>query len=73
MKHLDAAYELEHPGQTTIFSHLRDTIETLGGWRGLLVIFVGVGVFHGIVEWFIHSGRKKRNEEKRRLAERKKI
>ena len=71
MKHLDSSWELENPGQTTLLSHLYDTIEALGGWKGLLVLFVGVGIFHGIVEYVISSGRKKRQEAKRRLQERK--
>ena len=71
MKHLDSSWELENPGQTTLLSHLYDTIEALGGWKGLLVLFVGVGNFHGIVEYVISSGRKKRQEAKRRLQERK--
>ena len=64
MRHLDPNYELDSPPALTVWGHLLDTLETLGGWKGLLVIALAIGVFHGIVEYVIASGRKKRKEER---------
>ena len=66
MRHLDPNYELENPPSLTVWGHLLDTFETLGGWKGLLVIALAIGVFHGIVEYVIARGRKKRQEERRK-------
>ena len=71
MKNLDPTWDLEHPGQITLLSHLWDTIETLGGWKGLLVLTLGIGIFHAIVDYVIVSGRKKRELARKKAAERK--
>ena len=71
MTHLDSTYELENPAQVTLLLHLYDTIETLGGWKGLLILFFGIGIFHAIVDYVIRSGRLKREQARRKLAERK--
>lgn len=66
MKHLDSQYELENPLDATLISHFYDTIELLGGWKGLIILALCIGIFHAIVDYVITSGRKKREEARRR-------
>jgi hypothetical protein len=67
-KHLDQDWELDQKPTTFVF-HLWDTIDSLGGWKGLLALFLGICVFYGIVTYTIDKGRKRRQEARRRRAD----
>jgi hypothetical protein len=41
VKHLDHEYELEYPNQG-VLTFISRMIELLGGWVGVLVIFIGI-------------------------------
>ena len=55
---------LEVQSATKRFSfkkHFADTISVLGGWKGILAIFVFVLLFYLLVEYVVANGRRKRS------------
>lgn len=66
VKHLEHDYELEYP-EVTFVSHFWDTIAAMGGWKGLVLLTVGIFAFYQYVLYTITNGREKR-EAKKRLA-----
>ena len=45
-----------------LIAHFHDTIETIGGWKGILLICVLALAFQSFVTWFISRGSAKRRE-----------
>ena len=65
VRHLDTDWELEGPLNFWVH-HFWDTIRALGGWKGLIILFIAMGAFYTYVVYTIESGRERR--EKARLA-----
>lgn len=65
VKHLDQDYELANP-KGGLIEHLYDTIDTIGGWKGILVLTGLIAAFYGVVVYTISSGRAKREAAKKR-------
>lgn len=63
MKHLDPEYEVDRPPQGFV-PHFWDTINVLGGARGMFLITLGIIIFYFTVEYVITQGRKKREAKK---------
>ena len=49
----------------SIWRHFVSTCESLGGWKGLLALFVIIALFYFAVWYTVTSGRKKRELKKR--------
>jgi hypothetical protein len=64
-KHLTHDYELEEK-PTGFIPHFWDTIDALGGWKGISLIAIGILIFQYIVAWAISSGRAKREAVKKK-------
>ena len=64
VQHLDHEWELEHPNRSFIVNHLYQTIEVLGGIKGVTGIAVAIILFYAYVVYAITSGRKKREAAK---------
>ena len=65
VKHLEADYEVTSRSFGFV-SHFFDTIEALGGWKGLAIATLGILAFYLYVDWTITSGRAKREAKKSR-------
>lgn len=65
MRHLDPKWELENPGLSLV-AHFWETIDSIGGWKGLCVIGAVIGIFHAVVNYVIANGRRKREEARLR-------
>lgn len=63
VKHLDFDYEIEEK-PTGLIPHFWDTIEALGGFKGIFLITLGVLLFYGIVIYVVTTGRLKRQKKK---------
>jgi D-alanyl-lipoteichoic acid acyltransferase DltB (MBOAT superfamily) len=63
MKHLDPDWEVDK-FTINFIAHFWDTIEKLGGWKGLAILLVIIGAFYGYVMYAVKSGRKKRESKK---------
>ena len=57
---LDHEFELSRSPVKWLVDHWFDTIEVLGGWRGLFFILVGTLLFYAYVLYAIKAGRLKR-------------
>lgn len=64
MKHLDPDYEVDRPPMGLV-PHFWDTINVLGGWRGMVLISIGVIIFYFVVDYAVMQGRKKRMIKKK--------
>ena len=62
-RHLDHDWELEKPLNFWVH-HFWDTIRVLGGWKGLLILFILMGCFYGFVVYTIEQGRKRREKQR---------
>lgn len=49
-----------------IYSGLKETVVVIGGWKGILCIFVGIYLFTLLVEYFIKRGRSQQEQKKER-------
>ena len=67
MRHLDHDWELERAENFWIH-HFWDTIRVLGGWKGMVVIALGLAAFYSFVVYTIDQGRKKRESKSRKRA-----
>lgn len=65
VRHLDPSYE-ESVKPSGVVPHFFDTIEALGGWKGLTLLFIGLVIFYLVVEYAIQRGRRRQNSKKRR-------
>jgi len=65
MKHLTHDYELSEKPQGFV-PHFWDTIDSLGGPIGLVVLGLVVGAFHLFVVWFVERQRLQREAKKLR-------
>lgn len=65
VKHLDHTYEQSEREQGFI-PHLFDTIDTLGGYKGLLVLSGAIIAFYLIVVYVVQRGRTRRSAAKRK-------
>jgi hypothetical protein len=63
VKHLDHEYELTERPSDLIF-HFWDTIDAIGGWKGIAALFLFMCVFYGIVVYTIENSRRKRQEKR---------
>ena len=63
VKNLDHDWELEGPTNYYIH-HFWDTIRALGGWKGILILFIGLAGFYLFVVYTIENGRIKREKAK---------
>lgn len=63
-RHLEHDYELEEKPSGWI-PHLHDTLEVLGGLKGLFILCLAIAAFYGIVVYFVTTGRSKRESKKR--------
>ena len=61
VKHLDREWELERPD---IFHHIKEVYGVLGGWKGLLIFFVGLYLFYSYILYTIANGKKRREQAK---------
>lgn len=59
VKHLDPDYFVSKR-PTGLIAHFWDTIEALGGYKGLFLICVGVILFYFIVNYTIFKSRERR-------------
>jgi hypothetical protein len=64
MKHLDPDYEVDRPPMGLV-PHFWDTINVLGGWRGMVLISIGVIIFYFVVDYAVMQGRKNRMIKKK--------
>ncbi len=62
-KHLDPDYELSHK-QISVVSHFFETIESIGGLKGLGILSLAILAFYGLIIYTIQNGRKKREAAK---------
>lgn len=63
VRHLERDYEMETK-PSGLVPHFWDTIEVLGGWKGMCLLSFGIMSFYFIVVYFVTSGRKKREAKK---------
>ena len=61
--HLSEEYELSRSLVRYLYDHFFDTIDALGGLRGLLYLFIGCFFFYGYVVYSITAGRAKRERK----------
>ena len=61
--HLSEEYELSRSFVRYLYDHFFDTIDALGGLRGLFCLFIGCLLFYGYVVYTITSGRAKRERK----------
>jgi hypothetical protein len=59
-EHLDHEFELSHSAVKFLYDHYFDTIDALGGLKGMFLILIGCVVFYGYVLYSIRSGRARR-------------
>jgi hypothetical protein len=59
VKYLEEDYEIDGPPQGFI-AHFWTTTSAIGGWKGLLALFVILIVFYVIVDYVIARDRLKR-------------
>lgn len=71
MKYLDPDYEVDSP-PTGLIPHFFDTINVLGGWKGLLGISFGVLLFFLVIDFSISYNRKRREQQKQKMMQKKK-
>jgi hypothetical protein len=64
MRHLEPDYEVENP-PVGFIPHFWTTISALGGWKGLLLINLGVLAFYFTVEYIVTTNRNKRELKRR--------
>jgi hypothetical protein len=64
-RYLDQDYD-QAGKPTGLIPHFWETLEVLGGALGIFGIFLGIALFYTFVNWFITSGRKKREAKKKR-------
>ena len=64
-KHLDHDWELERAENFWIH-HFWDTIRVLGGWKGMLVLALGLAGFFTFVTYTIEQGRIRREKARKR-------
>ncbi|RYH24764.1 hypothetical protein EON65_16315 [archaeon] len=67
VKHLDPDYFVS-TRPTGFIAHFWDTIDALGGYKGLFLISVGVLLFYFIVNYTIYKSREKREAAKQKKA-----
>ena len=59
VKYLESDYDIEGPA-TGLVPHFFSTISSVGGWYGVVGIFIGVSAFYFLVEYVIQRDRAKR-------------
>jgi hypothetical protein len=64
MKHLDPDYEVDRP-PSGLIPHFWDTIDVLGGSRGMILLILGVIIFYFLIDYIVSQGRKKRMAKKK--------
>ena len=66
-EHLDHEFELSHSTVKFLYDHYFDTIDALGGLKGMFLILIGCILFYGYVMYAIRSGRAKREAKAKAL------
>jgi phosphotransferase system glucose/maltose/N-acetylglucosamine-specific IIC component len=64
-RHLEHDYEVEE-APSGMVHHFWDTIQVLGGWKGLALLCIAIVSFYAIVVYFVTAGRAKRSNPKKR-------
>ncbi len=65
MKHLEPDYEVDK-APSGFIAHFWDTIESIGGVNGIIILFVLIIVFYFVVEYTVQTGRANREAKKKR-------
>jgi hypothetical protein len=63
VKHLDEEWEIERP---RIFHHVEEVYTTFGGWKAVVLFFIGLYAFYSYILYTISTGRKRREAAKMR-------
>lgn len=66
VRFLDPDYEDSLQPSNMFVSHFWDTIDAIGGWKGLVVLSVGIVIFYIIVLYTVTTARQRQIAKKKK-------